>query len=109
METVDDLPGLIDEATPMSLTEILNQVIANNELILTIPADEEQSLRTGLAGVKAKQNAKLKSAGLQPDSSTLSYVVTPKKDNAGIIDVHITLSKKATVTVLAMKLPDNDI
>lgn len=101
-------PVLEDEVTPLSLTEIYNQVLADNEIILTIPAGEEQMLRTGLAGVKAKQNAKLKSAGLQPDSSTLSYSVTPHKTMPDVVEVHIVLSKKQTITVIAMRRPDPD-
>ena len=109
-----EVPVVLDETTPMTLTEIYNQVMANDELLLTIPADEEQALRTGLAGVKAKQNAKLKASGLQPDKSTLSFVVTPVKGKDGVvipetIDVHIVLSRKQTITVLAMKLPDDQV
>lgn len=102
-------PVIDDEVTPLSLTEIFNQVVANDELIVTIPANEEQALRTGLAGVKAKQNTKLKENGLQPDKSTLSFTVTPHKTLPDVIDVHIVLSKKQTITVLAIKLPDNEI
>lgn len=105
----DGQPVLEDEVTPLTLTEIYNQVLANSEIILTIPAGEEQALRTGLASVKAKQNAKLKSAGLAPDSSTLSYTVTPHKTVPDAVDVHIVLSKKQTITVIAMKLPDNEL
>lgn len=102
--------GIIEqEAAPLSLLEIYNQVLANSEIILTIPAAEEHALRTGLAGVKAKQNAKLKASGLQPDTSTLSYNVTPSKASEGAIDVHIVLSKKQTITVLSVRLPDDEI
>lgn len=111
MTTSGTLPiaGMEDEPTPLSLTEIYNQVVANDEIILTIPASEEQALRTGLAGVKAKQNTKLREAGLQTDKSTLSFTVTPHKTAPDAINVHIVLSKKQTITVLAIKLPDNEL
>ncbi len=117
MNTNDNLPEgsgvdedaiIDDEPTNLTLTEIYNSVCANDEIIITIPIEEEQALRTGLAGVKAKQNAKLKSAGLTPDSHSLSYTVTPHKTNKEAINVHILLSKKATITVLSMKLPDDE-
>lgn len=100
---------LIEEPEPLTLTEIYNQVVENGELILTIDPTEERSLRTGLAGVKAKQNAKLKEAGLQIDTATLGYTVTPNKEKAGLIDVHIILSKKQAITVYSMKRPDDSI
>ncbi len=105
--TVEDI--LDDDVTPLSLTEIFNEVVAKDEIILTIPAAEEAALRQGLAGVKAKQNTKLKSAGLQPDTATLSFRVTPHPTITDAIKVHILLSKKQTITVLAMELPDDKI
>jgi hypothetical protein len=109
-----DLPDLDDileddSVTPLSLTEIYNEVVAHGEIILTIPADEEQNLRTGLAGVKAKQNLKLKEAGLQPDRATLSFVVTPHGELPEVIKVHIALTKKQTISVMKLELPDDTI
>lgn len=104
-----DSPAIEDEPNPLSLTEIYNTVLAHDELIITIPADQEQALRTGLAGVKAKQNAKLKASGLTPDTSVLSFVVTPHATVQEAIDIHILLSKKNAITVLAMRIPDDTI
>lgn len=99
---------LHDETTPMSLSEIYNQIVAHDEIILTIPMEEEAALRTGLAGVKSKQNTRMRAAGLSPDNSTLSFAVTPHKTVPNVVDIRITLSKKAVINVLAFKLPDND-
>jgi len=98
-----------EEATALSLMEIYNNVVSNGEIIVTIPEEEEEALRKGLASVKAKQNAKLKDAGLPTDKSTLSYTVTKSKEHEAAIDVHILLSKKAAITVISMKLPDPSI
>jgi hypothetical protein len=102
---------LEEEPDELSLTEIYRQLISTNELILTIPAEEEQPLRKGLAVVKNKQNTKLKESGIVPDKLVLHYQVNPHKDGQGkevegIIDVHITLAPRNGITVLSMRVPD---
>lgn len=113
-DTIPPLEGEADDPQSMTLSDIYMQILANNEIILTIPADEEERLRKGLAGVKAKTNKKLLEEGLPVENSTLSYSVTPSKDEAGkerdgIVDVQICLSKKYTITVFDLKLPDNEL
>lgn len=103
-----------EEETNLSLADIYNQLQVHGELIITIPADEEGILRKGLAGVKAKQNMKLKASNLPIDTATLSYTVLPKKDAAGKevpgqVDVQILLSKRTQITVLGIKKPDMEI
>lgn len=110
------LPFLDDEELEegsMSLTDIYNMVVANQELILTIPADEEERLRKGLASVKAKTNKKLQEEGMPVDKSMLSYITTPVMDNnkqpTGNVQIHIILGKPNGITVLGIKLPDSEI
>lgn len=95
-----------DEATELSLQDIYQQLIVTSELILRIPAEEEIPLRKGLAMVKSKQNTKLKDSGIQPDRNTLKFDIVPVKGNEDIIDVHISLSPRAGITVISMKTPD---
>ena len=105
------IPSLDDELPEqgsMSLTEIYNQLLSYNEIILTIPAEEEERLRKGLASVKAKATKKMQDQGLPLDKAVLAYQVTPTKE-AGIINVQITLGARNAITVFAMSLPDNEI
>ena len=105
------IPSLDDELPEqgsMSLTEIYNQLLVYGELILTIPAGEEERLRKGLASVKAKATKKLQDQGLPLDKAQLSYQLLPSKD-AGIINIQIVLGQKNNITVLGMTLPDNEI
>lgn len=99
-------PLIEDEATELSYADIYGQVVANDELIVTVAADQVDALRIGLTRHKAKQNAKLKSAGLQPDNASLSFETTPSKEHKGAMDVHIVLAKRTQVTILGMKKPD---
>jgi hypothetical protein len=104
-----DEQGMEDEeVTELSLTTIYNELLVHNELLLTIPATEEQILRKGLAGAKSKQNTKLREAGLQPDNNTLAFQVTPGKIE-GTIQILVSLTKRAGIRVLDMKVPDNEI
>lgn len=103
-----------EQETDLSLADIYNQLQVHGELIITIPAGEEKTLRTGLAGVKAKQNAKLKASGLPTDTATLSYTILPHKNEDGtvavdVIDVQILLSKRTQITVLGIRRPDSEI
>lgn len=96
-----------EETTELSLADIYNRLLINKELILTVPKDQEETLRKGLASVKSKQNTKLKESGIQPDSSQLQYNVTPSIDIPDAVDVHIILSKRTSITVLKMQRPDD--
>lgn len=104
-ESLIDLDEEEDEGTGMSLADIYNRLLLHSELIFTIPADQEDTLRKGLASVKAKQNAKLREAGVRPDPATLSYI-TSKSDTEGAIDLHITLSKRTAINVIKVRKPD---
>lgn len=105
------IPSLDDELPEqgsMSLTEIYNQLLTYGELILIIPAEEEDRLRKGLASVKAKATKKMQDQGLPLDKAMLSYQVTPAKE-AGTINIQIVLGQRNNITVLGMTLPDNEI
>lgn len=105
----DDWPIIEDddETTELSLVDIYNRILLNKELIITVPKDQEEMLRKGLASVKSKQNTKLKESGINPDSSQLQYNVTPNTEIPDAVDVHIILSKRAAITVLKIQRPDD--
>lgn len=98
-----------DGSTELSLTDLYDRLVLEGELIVTVPVEQEQKLRKGLAGVKAKQNQKLKDSGLPVDDASLGFVVTANKKIQGAIDIHITLAKRTTITVLAVKKPDDTL
>ena len=103
------MDSLDSDNIQLSFSEIYDKLLEHEELILTIPADQEQALRKGLAWTKAKQNNKLKDAGIQPDAATLSFQVIKKPDQEDKVDIHILLSKKASIKVFDVKLPDTEL
>lgn len=102
-----------EEAEELSLQSIFDQLSTTKELILTIPADEEQPLRKGLAMVKSKFNTKLRDSGIQPDKEALHFQVTPHlregKKVEGVIDIQVRLAPRNGITVISMKVPDPNI
>ncbi len=114
--TQDTIPSLeeVEEPGTMSLTEIYEMLLISGEIILTIPAEEEKRLRSGLASVKAKSNKKLQAEGMPVDKSVIAYSVTPAKDPEGneipgAVAILITLGARSAITVLNVALPDNSI
>lgn len=107
----EEVIASLDGDEPLELTphEIYNRLLLESELILTILPEQETVLRKGLIQVKAKENMKLKEQGLPTDTSTLSFQVFPCKALEGAINIHITLAKKNTITVLAVSVPSNQI
>lgn len=111
MTTPASIPSLDDELPEqgsMSLTEIYGQLLAYGEIILTIPIEEEERLRKGLASVKAKATKKLQDQGFPSDKAVLAYQTTVGKA-PDTVNVQITLGQRNSITVLGMTLPDNDI
>lgn len=111
MTEEDDFSGIdsLDEG-PEILTplELYNELLSCEEMILTIPATELDKLRKGLASAKAKQNAKLKDAGLAADNSVLGFIVAESKEHPGAVQVTISLAKRSGITVLNKEYPDKE-
>lgn len=102
-----DMLDIEDEGAEVSTpSEIYNELLACGELILTIPAEEEERLRKGLASTKAKQNAKLKEAGLATDNTVLSFTSAPSKEHDGAVQIRITLAARNGIKILQKQYPD---
>ncbi len=99
------------EQEELSFQEILTTVSLNDEVILTIPREEVIRVKTGLKNLKAKQSAKMKEEGLAPDPSTFTFVERPchQEDlREFYIDLSIQLTRKSTVKVLKLTIPEQE-
>lgn len=105
MTTEETLPSEEEEVT---FSELLANVMMNDEIIITIAAEEVERVKTGIKNTKAKQASKMKEEGLAVDNSTLSFVVSSSKDFEGMADLKIILSRKSTVKIKQMKIPDGE-
>lgn len=94
-----------------SFQQLMDALTENGDIILTIPRDQVESLRKGLSVVKAKRNAKLKSAGLAAPADVISYQVYDDKETEKTADtkVRIKLGPRTGVHVKKLELPDDTI
>lgn len=92
----------------VTFSELLANVMLNDEIIITIALEDVERVKTGIKNTKAKQASKMKEEGLAVDNSTLSFVVEESKDYDGMADLKIILSRKSTVKIKQMKIPDGE-
>ena len=95
----------------LSYAEIYAAAALNGEVVITIPPEEVERVKTGLKNFKAKQAAKMKESGLIPDPSTLNFATRECLDpelRENFIDLSIQLSRKSTVKVVKMRIPDGE-
>ena len=97
-----------DEEQELSYAELYASATINGEIIITIPAEEEERVKNGIKNFKSKQATKQKEDGIQPDASTLVFSVAASKEYAGCIDMSIQVKTKGTIKVKAMRIPEND-
>lgn len=108
----EDSDEFKEEGDNYNFREIMDNIYVERDLILTIPADQESMLRQGLIIRKAKDNAKVKNAGVLPDGDILSFLSYPAKDKEkndipGLVDIRVKLGPKKSVTILEMRKPND--
>jgi hypothetical protein len=108
IEEALDTAEAADEEQELSYGELLAATILNGEIIITIPAEDEERVKNGIKNFKSKQATKAKEEGLAVDSSTLIFTSVASKEFAGCIDLSIQAKTKGTIKVKAMRIPEND-
>lgn len=100
---VDDEDGTITYET------IWSNLVLAGELVITVAAEDEASLKTGLKNLKHRQAVQNRADGLPPVQGQLVFVTSPSKEIAGAVDISLSLNtRKGAVKVLGgIKIPDN--
>jgi hypothetical protein len=95
----------------LTFSELYASVMLNGEIVITIPQEEVERVKTGLKNLKAKQAAKMKEDGLIPDPSVFTFIERPTEDEEfeGYIDLSIQLSRRSVVKIAKMRIPDNEM
>lgn len=111
-EVIKDMDSQ-EERDPYSFDEILSFLNIEKELILTIPSDQEEDLRSGLQARKSKINQGLKRKNMEPPKETLTFNSYPAKDSQGkvvdgIICVKVVLKARASVDIIKIEVPDKE-
>lgn len=106
-ETHDGLPPDADEEASytMGYAEIYEQLIVEEELIYTIPAEDEDRFKKGLAVAKNRMNKKLISDGVASDTRILNFKTLPSSE-AGCIDIQVSMTARGGVRIMNMRKPD---
>lgn len=106
----------MNEETEEELTfsELYSSTLLNGEIVITIPKEEIERVKTGLKNVKAKQALKMKEDGLIPDNSVFNFIERVAKDEdgneiEGFCDLSIELSRRSVVKIKRFRIPDQDL
>lgn len=99
----------IEDSEALSFQEIYAMLQLNEEIIITIPVEDIERVKTGLKNYKAKKALKEKEAGLPPESpSTLTFEVEKNTEYPNAADMRVILTRKAVVKVMNIKIPDKE-
>lgn len=87
--------------------EILANLAMNEEIIIVIPVDKEEEVKTGLKNLKSRQATRMEKEGLPKPEEILQFDSTPSKEYEDCINLRIVLKKKGIVPIKKMIIPDN--
>ena len=109
----DDDEEFLEEDTSYNFRQLMDMLLANKDIILTIPSDQEEALRSGLITRKSKDNKMAMRKGLLPMDDVLSFISYPAKNKqtgeilAGQTCLRIKLAAKKSVNILSIEIPDD--
>jgi len=93
----------------ISYAEILAAVLLNDEIVITIPMEDEERVKNGIKNYKSKQAAKLRAEGQPYDSSTLTFSSVPSEEFYGCVDLTILSKNRGIIKIKKMRIPENDL
>ncbi len=104
-----DLPDSEAAEDELSYGELYSTALLNGEVIITIAIEDEEKTKTGIKNYKNKNNQKLKEDNLPIDNSIISFASSTSEEFDGCVDLSIMVTKRGTVKVRAMRIPENEI
>lgn len=109
----DDNDDFLDEDSSYNFRQLMDTLLANKDIIVTVPSDQVVLLRAGLIMRKSKDNKKAVRNGLLPNDEMLSFQIYPAKDKLtkqdliGQTCIRVKLAPKRSITVLDIEVPDD--
>lgn len=88
--------------------EILANLYLNDELIITIPAEQEVQVKTGIKNCKTRQNKKQIAEGMPADQNTLEFLTFPSEEFEGCIQLKVILKARPTIRVKKIVIPSDN-
>ena len=111
-EIEDD--DFVDEDSSYNFRQLMDALTSNKDLIITVPSDQVDMLKSGLIMRKSKDNKIASRKNMIPSDEVLSFKVYPatvkgtKEVIPGQHCVRVKLSARKSITVLEIEVPDND-
>jgi hypothetical protein len=103
-----------EESNAYTFRQIMDTLLLQPELIVTVPTSQVEALKSGLVMRKSKDNRKAIRCGLLPEERILSFTDYPAVDKdtkEKIPDqtcVRVKLVDKKSVNIIAMEVPDDE-
>lgn len=94
-----------------AFADLYSSVSLNEEVIITIPKEEVTRVKVGLKNFKAKHSARMKANGLAAPVESFMFIEREceKEEYRDLyIDLVISLTRKSTVFIKEMRIPDNN-
>lgn len=102
------------DGTEYNFRELMDQIYANPDCIITVPNEQINLLKQGLIVRKSKDNFKTKRSGLVADNRVLSFLAYPAKEKDGTesvdkSDVRVRLGAKKSVNIIEIRIPNDEL
>lgn len=98
-----------DEGEEFSYAELIAATVLNGEIIITIPLEDEERVKTGLKNYKRKTATKAKESGEPLDSTVLIFTSHPSKEFPGCLDLNIRNKVRGSIKIKQLRIPDDKI
>jgi hypothetical protein len=101
-ESTESTVDLTPTDTELTYSEIFKQLLSKEDIIIVIGGEDLHRLRKGISGVKARDNAKLKSFDLPIEKFKIEYDILEKNTEEKTIKLRIRIVKPDTVVIKSM-------
>lgn len=106
-------PEVLQTTEELSLSDLWRDLMVRGDIVLEVDSVDVERIRKGLSGIKAKETAKLREAGMPDDSAILEFIVHTTTDlpdwNPSHARLEILLKRRAVVKVHKIYYPDTEL
>lgn len=100
------IDSLEEDSNMLGYTELFERIWTEEELIFTIPKDDEERFKNGLAVAKTRFNKKLMDEGQPKESRQLEYSLVTPCMTEGCINLQVSLKTRGRIRVFDIRKPD---
>lgn len=111
LEILDDTTSSIEDNGEITFENLYSFLLSNEDIIITIDADNEEAVRRGLSVVKHNYTKKLRNAGEKPEEKVIKFQIVEKLEETDPpqIRLQIWLTKRSSVQIHRMVVSDKGL